>query len=245
MKKLKIIVLNNKINSKLFYRLLLIGILVFFVYSGTKQTTEVFSLPIKDMVVMIDPGHGGVDPGAIGKSGTVEDEINLKISLKLKRMIEQAGGIALMIREEDNGLYTEGKSRLRTKKNEDLRNRHNLINEVEANIFVSIHLNSFPQSRYFGAQTFYYKNDDLGRILAETIQSEFISIIDRGNKRVSKGIDNVFIMKNNKIPGALVECGFLSNPEEERLLKDNHYQEKVAWCIFTGIVKYFETVKNE
>lgn len=223
----------------MFYRLSMVLILFLSLYVGSKETISVFSLPIKNTVIMIDPGHGGIDPGALGKSGTVEDEINLSIALKLRRLIEQAGGLALMIREDDTGLYTEGKSRIRSKKNEDLKNRHQLINESDANIFVSIHLNSFPQSQYYGAQTFYQIGDKRGKLLAEIIQNEFVTVIDRGNRRTAKGTDGVYILRDNKIPGALVECGFLSNYDEENLLKDDHYQEKVAWCIFTGIVKYF------
>jgi N-acetylmuramoyl-L-alanine amidase len=218
-------------------------ILFLSIYVGSKETISVFSLPIKNTVIIIDPGHGGIDPGALGQNDTVEDEINLAIALKLRRLIEQAGGLALMIREDDTGLYTEGKSRIRSKKNEDLKNRHELINESEADILISVHLNSFPQSQYYGAQTFYQIGDKKGKRLAEIIQNEFIAIIDKGNNRVSKGTDSVYILRDNKIPGALVECGFLSNYEEEQLLKDDHYQEKVAWCIFTGIVKYFAQEK--
>lgn len=236
---MRMYVLDRRGFSKLFYRISLVLILFICIYIGSKETISVFSLPIRNMVIVIDPGHGGIDPGALGKSGTVEDEINLSIALKLRRLIEQAGGLALMIREDDSGLYTEGKSKIRSKKNEDLKNRHELINESGADIFVSIHLNSFPQSQYYGAQTFYQIGDNKGKKLAEIIQSEFVTIIDRGNKRVTKGTDSVYILRDNKIPGALVECGFLSNYEEEQLLKDDHYQEKVAWCIFTGIVKYF------
>ncbi len=236
---MKIFIMNRRSFSRLFYRLSMVLILFLSLYVGSKETISVFSLPIKNTVIMIDPGHGGIDPGALGKSGTVEDEINLSIALKLRRLIEQAGGLALMIREDDTGLYTEGKSRIRSKKNEDLKNRHQLINESDANIFVSIHLNSFPQSQYYGAQTFYQIGDKRGKLLAEIIQNEFVTVIDRGNRRTAKGTDGVYILRDNKIPGALVECGFLSNYDEENLLKDDHYQEKVAWCIFTGIVKYF------
>ncbi len=206
----------------------------------SKNTIEVFSLPIRSTVVVIDAGHGGRDPGASGNRGVKEHEINLKIALKLRRLIEQGGGTAIMIREDDSGLYTEGGSAGGTRKSEDLKNRHALINSCGADIFISIHLNSFPQSRYYGAQTFYMKNDERSGRLAECIQDEAIKVLDRGNSRKVKASDSIYILKNNNMPGVLVECGFLSNYEEERLLDDEHYQEKIAWSKFVGIVRYLE-----
>ncbi|MDD4504711.1 MAG: N-acetylmuramoyl-L-alanine amidase CwlD [Clostridiaceae bacterium] len=206
----------------------------------SKSTTAAFSLPIRSTVVVIDAGHGGRDPGASGRGGVTEEEVNLKIALKLRRLIEQGGGTAIMIREDDSGLYTEGGNLKGTRKSEDLKNRHTLINSCGADIFISIHLNSFPQSRYYGAQTFYMKNEDKSKRLAESIQKELIKVLDRGNYRETKATDSVYILKNNNMPGALVECGFLSNHEEEQLLDDEHYQEKVAWSIFVGVIKYIE-----
>ncbi|HYF84647.1 MAG TPA: N-acetylmuramoyl-L-alanine amidase CwlD [Clostridia bacterium] len=206
----------------------------------SKTTTTAFSLPIRSAVVVIDAGHGGRDPGASGDSGITEEEVNLKIALKLRRLVEQGGGTAIMIREDDSGLYTEGGNGRETRKSEDLKNRHALINSCGADILISIHLNSFTESQYYGAQTFYLKNDDKSRKLAEVIQNEVIKVLNRGNNRKAKPTDSVYILKNNNMPGALIECGFLSNHEEEHLLDDEHYQEKVAWSIFVGIVKYME-----
>ncbi|MHB1394239.1 MAG: N-acetylmuramoyl-L-alanine amidase CwlD [Clostridia bacterium] len=210
----------------------------------SKSTTAAFSLPIRSAVVVIDPGHGGRDPGASGDSGITEEEVNLKIALKLRRLIEQGGGTAIMIREDDSGLYTEGGNGRETRKSEDLKNRHTLINSCGADILISIHLNSFSQSQYYGAQTFYLRNDEKSRKLAEHIQNEVIRVLNRGNDRKAKATDSVYILKNNDMPGALIECGFLSNYEEEHLLDDEHYQEKVAWSIFVGIVKYLEEEKK-
>ncbi|KUO68729.1 MAG: hypothetical protein APF77_14575 [Clostridia bacterium BRH_c25] len=210
----------------------------------SKSTTTAFSLPIRSTVVVIDAGHGGRDPGASGASGLTEEEVNLKIALKLRKLVEQGGGTAIMIREDDSGLYTEGGNGRETRKSEDLKNRHALINSCGADILISIHMNSFPQSQYYGAQTFYLQNDDKSRKLAEQIQNEAIKVLGRGNTRKAKATDTVHLLKNNTMPGALIECGFLSNHEEERLLDDEHYQEKVAWSIFVGIVKYLEEEKR-
>lgn len=219
---------------KLIWLIILLTVLSFI----SKSSITVFSIPIRNVVIVIDAGHGGRDPGASGSSGIVEEEVNLKIALKLRRLVEQGGGTAIMIREDNSGLYTEGKNVKGTRKREDLENRHALINSCGANILISIHLNSFPESRYYGAQTFYMKGDDKSKRLAECIQKELIGVLNRGNERKAKSIDSIYILKNNNMPGALVECGFLSNHEEERLLRDDHYQEKVAWSIFIGIIKY-------
>lgn len=228
---MKLYIVNRKLWSRILYRLLLLILFAASFGYASENAIKEASLPIKDMVVIIDPGHGGIDGGAIGRTGTIEDNINLNIALKLRRLIEQAGGVALMIREDDTGLYAEGQ-RIRDKKNEDLRNRHYQLNNSDANIFISIHLNSFPQSQYYGAQTFYKTGDEKSKKLAEYIQTEMLAVIDRGNKREVKAKNDVFILKNTKIPGALVECGFLSNHEEEKLLQQDHYQEKLAWGIF-------------
>jgi N-acetylmuramoyl-L-alanine amidase len=206
-----------------------------FLYTDSLNT---FKLPMKNTVIIIDPGHGGIDPGASGRSGVTEDKINLQIALKLRRLIEQSGGIGLMTREDDSGLYSDGKTRIRDKKNEDLRTRHEMINNSGADIFISIHLNSFPQSQYYGAQTFYQKGSEEGKKLSEIIQNELKEVIENQNHRMAKSIDTVYILKNKNMPGALVECGFLSNPQEERLLQDDKYQDKIAWAIFMGIMRY-------
>ncbi|SHI76826.1 N-acetylmuramoyl-L-alanine amidase [Lutispora thermophila DSM 19022] len=217
--------------------------LIFLLFSAIFIDTDAMIIsrfPMKNKIIIIDPGHGGIDPGAIGVTGVLEDEINLQIALKLRKLIEQSGGIALMIREDDSGLYSGGSSRIREKKNEDLRERRKMVNESSADIFISIHLNFFPQSQYYGAQCFYNEGDEEGKKLAELIQAELIDVIRNNNTRKAKSIDTVYILKNNKMPSVLVECGFISNYEEERLLKDEKYQEKLAWAIFMGIMKYLE-----
>lgn len=235
---MKLYMLNKRFCTRIMYRIMLLLIFAASFAFASQDAIDTASISMKNMVVIIDPGHGGRDNGAIGGVGTLEDDINLSITLKLRRLIEQAGGIALTIREDDTGLYTEGKKTGR--KLEDLKNRQKMFSESEANIAISIHLNSFPQSQYYGAQTFYKDGDDRSRKLAEYIQAEMISIMDRGNDRKIKPKGDIYLFKGNDIPGALVECGFLSNPEEEQLLKQDHYQEKLAWCIFSGIVEYLE-----
>lgn len=237
---MRLVIIDRKKIIKLMA--MIFGLCVMFISSTTHYTEAVNAsrLPIRNKVIMIDPGHGGIDPGAVGRTGVLEDEINLKIAFKLRRLIEQFGGVGLMIREDDSGLYSEGKSRIRDMKNEDLRERHRIINESGADILISIHLNFFPQSQYYGAQCFYNKGDEEGKKLAELIQAELVDVIKNNNTRKAKSIDSVYILKNNKMPSVLIECGFLSNHKEERLLQNENYQEKLAWAIFMGIMKYFE-----
>lgn len=239
---MKVYILNRKLMSRMMYRVLLLLIFAASFAYASQTAIGTASIPIKNMVVIIDAGHGGIDSGAVGTAGTLEDEINLSIALKLRRLVEQAGGVALMVREEDMGLYDANKKSGR--KLEDLQNRMKMFKDSNADIIISIHMNFFPQGQYYGAQTFYKDGNENSKKLAQYIQSELISVIDRGNTRVIKPKNDVYVFKGNDLPGALVECGFLSNSEEERLLKEDHYQERVAWSIFSGMVKYFEDGKE-
>lgn len=208
-----------------------------FLYNRFK-VEEVSYLPITNRIIGIDPGHGGVDPGAVSRNGVLEDEINLKIALKLKRFIEQSGGIAIMTREEDVGLYTDKSKTLREMKSEDLINRSQLIEDAGCELFISIHMNSFTNSKYYGAQTFYMKGSEEGEKLAWLIQEEFRNVLDKDNRREPAARDDVYLLKESSMPVVLVEAGFLSNPLEEKLLQTEEHQEKIAWSIYVGLMKY-------
>lgn len=207
------------------------------------KTINTSTLPTLNKVIVVDAGHGGMDGGAVSRSGIYESHINLEIALKLRRLLEQSGAIVLLTRDADVGLYSERGS-IRDKKNEDLRNRKDLIENSEADIFVSIHLNAFPQSQYYGAQTFYPKKPEESKVLAELIQEELIRVLNNDNHRVSKAKNDVYLLQNPSLPTVLIECGFLSNPMEEQLLQKSTYQEKVAWSIYIGILRYFQGEKE-
>jgi N-acetylmuramoyl-L-alanine amidase len=220
-----------------------IVLLVLFKFSHHRFETKAVSyLPITNKIIGIDPGHGGVDPGAVSKTGVLEDEINLEIALKLKRLVEQSGGIVVMTREEDKGLYTEKSTTLREKKTEDLINRKALIEDAGCQLFVSIHMNSFTNTKHSGAQTFYYDGYIENEKLASIIQEELKVVLDKGNRRAAAIRDDVYLIKELPIPSVLVEAGFLSNPEEEKLLQTEEYQEKIAWAIYVGIMKYLNDI---
>lgn len=189
--------------------------------------------------ILIDPGHGGVDPGTSGDLKIAEAPINLEISTKLMKFLEGGGFEVEMTRYDDTGLYTEKSSTIRAKKNEDLNNRVKAINSSNADLAISIHLNSFPQKQYYGAHVFYKKNCETSKIAAEMLQDNLKEILDKDNNRVPQAKKDIRIMDNSTIPTILIECGFLSNIEEEKKLITDDYQEKIAWAIYTGLVKYF------
>ena len=171
--------------------------------------------------------------------GTTEAETNLKIALKLQNLLEQSGCTVILTRSDENAIYDIDSKTLRQKKISDIRNRVKIGNESGADIFVSIHLNKIPQAQYDGWQTFYKEGSEDGARLAKQIQANLNEAIQKENNRVSKTIDNIYIIKNVEIPTTIVECGFLSNPEEEKKLLDDGYQNKLAWGIYNGIVDYF------
>lgn len=200
-------------------------------YSAMLQRTSV-------RTIVIDPGHGGMDGGARGASGAVEKNINLAIAQKLRGYIESNGDACIMTRETDVGLYEDNSTKWVKRK--DLEKRKEIIKNSNGDIFVSIHLNSFPQRQYYGAQVFYETGSEESKLLAECVQKQMASMLDPDNKRVAKASDKYFILRNNPMPSIIVECGFLSNPKEERLLMDEEYQNKIAYAIYTGILQYLE-----
>ena len=171
--------------------------------------------------------------------GVSEADINLKIVLKIQNLLEQAGSNVILTRSDENAIYDLDKKTLRQKKVSDIKNRVKIGNNSKADIFISIHLNKIPQEQYWGWQTFYKKQDDKSRKLAQSLQNGLNETIQKENKRDIMSIDNVYIIKHVEIPIAIVECGFLSNEQEQQLLQQDEYQDKIAWGIYIGIMDYF------
>lgn len=174
--------------------------------------------------------------------GTTEAESNLKIALKVQNLLEQSGATVILTRSDENAIYDIDSKTLKQKKISDIHNRVKIGNESSGDIFVSIHLNKIPQQQYWGWQTFYKQESAEGQKLATSIQNSLNDSIQRDNTRVPMKIDNIYIVKHVEIPTTIVECGFLSNPEEEQLLLSDDYQNKLAWGIYTGIMDYFYNV---
>ena len=188
--------------------------------STNNKTLETMATPVSSKTIVIDAGHGGEDGGAVSNNGVAEAEINLKIALKLQRLLEQSGSSVILTRSDNNAIY-------------------DIDNNSSADIFVSIHLNKIPENQYYGWQTFFKDGNEDGKRLANCIQNNLNETIQKGNKRTPLKINNVYIIKHVEIPTVIVECGFLSNPEEEKQLQQEEYQTKLAWGIYNGIMEYF------
>lgn len=195
-----------------------------------------------DKVILIDPGHGGFDGGTVSKRGTKEKDINLKISLKLRDILQSYGYLVVMTRDKDQGLYSNEKASVSQRKYEDLNKRCLLKRDSNCHIFISIHQNFFPESKYYGAQV-WYSNSVKSEVLGKLIQSNLMLYLDKENKRQCKrAIKDYKILRcDPETPSVIVECGFLSNPKEEKKLKDDGYQEKIAEAIAKAVNEYFET----
>lgn len=198
------------------------------------------SLPITNHSVIIDAGHGLPDGGATGKDGSIESNLNLEISLKLQNLLEASNCTVLLTRSDENGIYDESAKSIKNKKISDMKNRVLLSEELDSDIFVSIHMNKLNISKYYGFQTFYKSNDSNSQILADKIQQNLNTYVDSTNTRKIKPISDIYLAKHISIPFVLVECGFLSNTNENKLLQDSSYQNKLAWSIYTGIMDYFK-----
>lgn len=209
------------------------------VLKSEEQTIATVALPVNNKVIVLDAGHGGEDGGASTTDGITEADINLKITLKVQNLLEQAGATVILTRSDENGIYDLDKTTLRQKKVSDIKNRVKIGNESSADVFVSIHLNKIPQEQYWGWQTFFKNGNEDSKKLAQSLQQGLNETIQKENKRESLKIDNVYIIKNVQIPTAIVECGFLSNQEEKGQLQTDEYQNKLAWGIYVGIMDYF------
>lgn len=205
-------------------------------YQSFKEQQAVKSLSwvVANYKVIVDPGHGGIDKGAMGPGGTEEQHVNLAISKHLAQFLSQ-GGARVFLTREDSNVY-EGES------GDDLIERVKLVEKVKADLFISIHCNAFDD-RERGAQTFYDQSSAEGKKLAESVQAEIKRLL-ANTERVPLSID-AFVLRNQKIPAVIVEVGFLSNPEEEKLLADARYQREMAFAIYGGIVKYLASNSND
>lgn len=218
---------RNKILTALYVSIIFIGV----GKTYYDENIAVSVMPVNSRCIVIDAGHGGFDPGKVASDGVTEKTINLAIANKLSGFLEQGGAIVRTTRVEDSSLSES--------KRQDLKNRVEIANNSKADLFISIHQNSFPKSTVKGAQVFYYKGSEEGKKLASLIQSRLKEVVDIDNERIAKANDNYYVLKQIKIPSVIVECGFLSNSVEHDKLMSDEYQEKLAWAIYMGILDYF------
>ena len=190
--------------------------------------------------ILVDAGHGGADPGMIGVGGLEEKGINLQIAMKLREILEKKGFTVIMTREEDKGLYDEES---RNQKAQDMQRRIALVKECKPVLCISIHQNSYQDSAVYGPQVFYYEDSAQGKSLAELIQEKLNTRLGVKRPRVAKGNKTYYLLKRSESVLNIVECGFLTNPQEAELLQTDEYQLKVADAISEGIDAYFSKNK--
>lgn len=218
---------------------LFLGFCGFFV--GTKNSclalsTPTDTVPSRNYTIVIDPGHGGIDPGSIGyKSKVKEADLNLKLSKMLAQKLEASGINVVLTRTDENAL-AEGTGK--AFKKQDMELRKQIIKEIRPNIVISLHHNSYTRHNLRGAQVFYDKTSEISKQIADCIQNEFISNLEKSAKSTSPG--DYYMLKCTYAPSVIVECGFLSNEEEEKLLLDPSYQEKIVDSIYKGIINFLQ-----
>lgn len=195
--------------------------------------TVVSGLPLAGKIFVIDPGHGGYDPGAM-RNNVEEKIVALSISLYIRDYLQSAGARVIMTRETDKDLLivpTAG-----PKKNQDMKNRLKIIREAEPHMLISVHANAISSEAWHGAQVFFKQDCETSKLLAGVVQQELTRFLANTDRVIKPG--NYLILNEVEMPAVLVEAGFISNPVEARQLVDSQYQSKVAWAIYLGITRY-------
>lgn len=219
--------------------LIILSAMLYLTFMANFSAAEASSMPITQKTVIVDAGHGGDDGGAIGIDGTVEKDINLDIALKLEKILKFYGFNVIMTRTQDVMTCDDGIDSLRKRKISDIHNRFELMRKNPDAIFISVHQNKFEDSSQHGTQVFYSGNDERSKELAEAIQTSVTLTLQRKNDRVvKKSGSGIYLLYHTKIPAVLVECGFISNSDEVKKLKDEGYRMKLAILIADGLLKY-------
>lgn len=209
-------------------------------YYSSDEYTDTMNEANEQMVIIIDAGHGGEDCGAVGVTGVYEKDLNLSIANMIGELFSKEGYAVVYTRREDKLLYTEEENIKGLRKISDLKNRCKIAAEYPKALFVSVHMNSFSNSKYSGLQVYYSPESEESRQLAACVQSTVKSELQNGNNRKVKAGEGMYILENIDNPSILVECGFLTNPEECRKLSEKEYQKSLSFSIFCGIMEYMK-----
>lgn len=217
------------------------------------QTIEAFGIVAfhadffeKKATIVVDAGHGGEDGGAVGVNGLVEKDINLAIALALAENLKANNFQVILVRDGDYSVGDQSLSTVAERKRSDTKKRVRLVEETGECLLVSIHQNQFSQSQYSGAQMFYSPNNPESALLAECIRESVVSSLQPDNTRQNKEAgEEIYLLTHCQVPAVLVECGFLSNPEEANLLSQEAYQQDMAAAIYNGIVSFLEQREAE
>lgn len=228
MKKISFITLKKR---TIIIALLIIILLTCAIFVPKEIST---SSPKKAITIALDAGHGGRDGGCVGKeTGVMEKDLALSITKKLQKQLSAYGFNVVLTRKDDRGLYSDGKN----KKQQDMLARKKIVEQSGSDCLISIHLNSFTSTQAIGSQAFFFEEEGSGKKLSDSLQDCLKTVLPNAKPESCKG--DYYILKCCDVPSALVECGYLSNAQEEALLITDKYQEKVAYAIFCGIVKFF------
>lgn len=209
-------------------------------YSESEAYISAMSEENEKNTVIIDAGHGGEDPGAVGNSGVYEKDLNLEIAREVGEKLVEEGFAVIYTRADDRLLYNEDENIKGIRKISDLKNRCKIAAEYPKAIFVSIHMNSYGNPKYSGLQVYYSQNNDDSRLLAESIQHTVKDEIQNENKRTVKPGKDIYVLENTQNVSVLIECGFLTNPEECEKLSEKEYQKRLSSAIVCGIIRYKE-----
>ena len=196
-------------------------------------------------VIVVDAGHGGLDGGAVGANGTLEKDVNLSVALHLRDMLEMSGFNVVLTRDEDISIYDAGVEGIRNQKLSDMDNRLEIVQSYPDSIFLCIHQNNYTDPQYFGGQMFYNNNNPDNRTLAQIMQNRFASLQQGNDREIKLSGDELYLLKSNPNPSLMIECGFLSNPDEEARLATTEYQQQVAFTIYSGVLEFIDATKDD
>ena len=228
-------------NLKSFLTLFLVFVLVFFLTLAYNSVTVPTTSQLIDTTktIIVDAGHGGEDGGTQSSAGALEKDINLAVSMKLGTVLRLMGYTVVYTRSEDKLQYGADAVKQRQKKVSDIHYRMNIIENYPGAVFLSIHQNYYTQSKYYGAQVFYSKNNEKSQLIADSLQKNLRQYLQKDNDRqiMASGTD-VYLLYNTTTPAVMVECGFMSNPGEALLLSDDAYQKKLSLAIAAGLEDY-------
>jgi len=208
-----------------------------FAFTILFNPVSVFATSVNKRIIVIDAGHGGWDPGKVGRGEKLEKDINLAIAEDLQVLLEMGGATVFLTRGDDSALGDTKKA--------DLTARSTMPADFKADIFLSIHQNAYQNENAKGAQAFYYGDSAESKRLAEAIQTNIRSYLDAGNKKEAKADTGYFVLKKTQVPAVIVECGFLTNDEDLQKLTQENYQEKMAWAMYLGILDFFAGASSD
>lgn len=231
---------NHKAINYIMIALLFVSMLLI-AREAAEYVTSKKAEGINPNLVVIDAGHGADDSGKVGINGALEKDINLVVALRVKELLEAQDVKVVLTREDDQGMYPKAGD---NRKMRDMQKRVECINKERPALTISIHQNSYTDESIHGAQTFYYSGSEQGKLAAELLQSQLVQTLDPENHRQAKENSSYYLLKNVTYPIVIAECGFLSNSKEAELLCDAEYQEKVAWAIHLGVLRYLNSAED-